>query len=342
MGRATRRNRITSPEKTALINPFNIRLRDEFLDYLTAVGRSEGTIAGYRSDLLIIFTLISERLGNKKFPDLTKRDLIALQGMLLNEHGNSPARVRRLKSAISSLSNYCQDVLDDDPEFAGFHSIVRKIESPALQPVREKTVWEDEELDALMEKLSADGQHDKACMVALAVYGGRRKAELCRFRVSDFADDRLVCGGALYKSAPIRTKGRSGGKYLPCYTLAKGFRPYLEKWLQYRTEHGIESEWLFPMDGDPSTQIQESTLNSWALTFSKITERPFYWHSLRHSFTTRLVRAGIPDGVIQEIVGWASSDMVKVYTDIDADEQIGMYFKDGDISAPKKKNLGEI
>ena len=31
--------------------------------------------------------------------------------------------------------------------------------------------------------------------------------------------------------------------------------------------------------------------------------------------------------------------MVQLYKDIDADEQIGMYFKDGDIVAPEQKGL---
>ena len=53
-------------------------------------------------------------------------------------------------------------------------------------------------------------------------------------------------------------------------------------------------------------------------------------------------KAGIPDGVIQSIVAWESSDMVQLYKDIDADEQIGMYFKDGDIVAPEQKGLGDL
>jgi hypothetical protein len=39
-----------------------------------------------------------------------------------------------------------------------------------------------------------------------------------------------------------------------------------------------------------------------------------------------LQRAGIPDGVIQEIVNWETADMVKLYSDLTADEQIGKYF----------------
>jgi integrase len=75
-------------------------------------------------------------------------------------------------------------------------------------------VWEDEELDQLLDKLIEKKWFDKACYLALAMYSGRRKAELCRFKVSDFDDDKLVCGGALYKSAPIKTKGRGCGNMI--------------------------------------------------------------------------------------------------------------------------------
>ena len=56
-----------------------------------------------------------------------------------------------------------------------------------------------------------------------------------------------------------------------------------------------------------------------------------------------LSRAGLPDSVITEIVGWESSDLCKIYVDIEADEQIGMYFdENGEISANKTTNLSEI
>ena len=342
MPRKTRQNDITSPELLAQVNPDNMRLKRDFLDYLRSTQHSEGTIKGYDNDLDIFFVYCLQQLGNKKFVEVSKRDIVSFQNWLIHENGNSPSRVRRIKSAISSMSNYIEAILDDEEEFRNFRPIVRKIENPAMRAVREKTVWEDADLDALLGRLSESGQHEKACVLALAMYSGRRKAELCRFRVSDFSDDNLVCDGALYKSAPIRTKGKGGGKYINCYTLAKRFKPYLDAWMEQRAERGIESEWLFPSADDPSRQISISTLNSWAATFSRMTNKDFYFHSLRHAFTTNLVRAGIPDSVIAQIVSWESNDMVKVYTDIDADEQIGMYFKDGDISVPDRKGFGEV
>lgn len=339
MARKTKMNKITSAEKTALINKGNLQLKDEFLTYLRSVGRSEGTINGYDNDLLIVFTYVMEHLNNKDFAKITKRDLINLQGWLIS-NGNSSARIRRIKSSISSLSNYCENILaDDDPDFNGYRSIVRKIENPPLQATREKTVWETEELENLLKHLVDRKKYEQACFVALGMYGGRRKAEICRFRVDDFDDSRLVCGGALYKSAPILTKGN---KYLECYTLAKRFKPYFDMWMDYREEHGIESEWLFPDKDNPKDHIQITTLNSWTKTFSNITQNNFYFHSLRHYFVSDLAKEGIPDNVVVQIIGWSSADMFNIYNDNSKDDQLAQYFKDGDIFVPDKKSIADI
>lgn len=340
MARSTKMNSITSPELLRQVNPKNKQLLADFLDYLRSVQRSETTIAGYDNDIQIAWVWCLQNNDNKFFVDWTKRNIVAYQNWLLNNNENSPARIRRLKAALSSLSNYIEGVLDD--EFPNFRNIINKVENPVNRPVREKTVWEDEELDDLLEKLVERADYEKACYLALAMYSGRRKSELCRFRVTDFTDERLVCGGALYKSAPIKTKGQGGGKVIPCYTLAKKFKPYLDYWIDYRKRHGIESEWLFPNKKNPKEYVPISTINSWSNTFSRISGRPAYIHSLRHYFTTSLAKAGIPDGVIQSIVAWESSDMVRLYTDLDADEQIGMYFQDGDIVIPDKKGLSDI
>lgn len=340
MGRKTKHNAITNSALLSQVNPDNIRLVSDYIDYLKSTKKSDTTIAVYKNDLDIAWVWCLKNNKNKFFVDWTKRDIVSFQNYLVNENGNSPARVRRIKATLSSLSNYIESVLDD--EYPSFRNIIHKIENPPLQPVREKTVWEEQELDELLAKLMEKKEYEKACLLALARYSGRRKAELCRFRVSDFDAEHLVCDGALYKSSPIKSKGRCGGKYISCYTLAKKFKPYLDAWMEARKEKNIKSEWLFPSHDNPENQIGISTINSWAETFSKMTGRDFYMHSLRHSFTTNLVRAGIPDGVIQSLVAWESAEMVRTYTDIDADESISMYFKDGDINIPNKKTLSEI
>lgn len=65
-------------------------------------------------------------------------------------------------------------------------------------------------------------------------------------------------------------------------------------------------------------------------------------HSFRHMACTRMVQAGIPTNVVQEIFGWGSPDMVEVYSDLDLSDEIGKYFKDGDIVAQGKKTLSDL
>ena len=342
MGRKTKMNSITNPEKIAQINKANIRLKNDFLSYLSSMQRSPKTIAGYDSELLIVFTYILENLDNKDFVKLTKRDIISLQNWLVNTNCNSPSRVRRIKASLSSLSNYIENVLDD--EYPNYRNIIHKIESPANQPVREKTILTDEQVDYLLDYLVKHKKYEKACLLALAVCSGRRKSELTRFKVSYFDDKNLICDGALYKtSEKIKTKGRGvNGKQIYCYTLAKKFKPYFDLWMKFREENGIESIWLFPMKNNPSEHIKAETLNSWATTFGNILGVDFYMHALRHSWTTGLIRAGLPETVIKELAQWSNLDMVAIYNDCEAEEQFANYFKNGDINTSQKRSLQDL
>lgn len=340
MGRKTKMNKITSPELLAQVNPENTDLLKEFLAYLKSTKKSQGTIDQYKSDIEIAFVWNLQHNKNLFFCDWTKRQIVKFQNWLIEDNGNSPSRVRRVKASLSSMSNFIEAILDDD--FPNFRNIINKIESPPNVPTREKTIWTEEEVKDLLDKLTDKKKYDMACFLALAAYSGRRKSELCRFKVSDFSDDKLVCDGALYKSDPIQTKGRGGGKFINCYTLAKKFKPYLNMWLEDRIAKGIESEWLFPHLEDQSKQMPVSTANSWSKVFSRLSGKESYLHAFRHFFTSSLVQAGIPDGVIQAIVNWESADMVRLYDDTSTDEQISMYFKGGDIVAPQRKGLGDL
>ena len=183
-------------------------------------------------------------------------------------------------------------------------------------------------------------------MLSLAMNNGRRKAELPRMKVSYFTENNIIYG-SLYKSPEtVTTKGRgSRGKQLTIYTLKNGFQKYLDLWLNYRKENNITSEWLIPKKENGiyiDEQIPITTMDSWAETFSRILGVPFYWHSLRHFFTTACSRSGLPDDIIKNLIGWQSNDMVAIYKDIDADEQFAQYFGEDGIKKVEKKTLSEI
>lgn len=343
--RGTVYNNITSDEKMKQVNPENLQLENDFLEYLVSVDRSPNTIKQYRSILHVFWCWNLEFNNNKFFVDLSKRELVKFQNHALNTWGWSPNRINTVKATLSSLSNYIENILDD--EFDNYRPIVRKIESPVKETVREKTVFTQEELQGLLDTLVEREEYLKACEVALAMYSGKRKAELARFKVSYFDDENLICGGALYKTPEkMVTKGRGkGGKLLDVYVLAKPFKPYLDLWMAERAELGIDSEWLFPKYKDDNwldEPIDVSTLNSHAKSFSRITGKPTYHHSLRHWYTTYLLDQNLPDSVVQAIQGWNSGDMVRVYDDRSTDSQFEKYFGADGIKQVEQKGLADL
>lgn len=344
-GRTTVYNEITSKEKLKQVNPDNLELEQDFLEYLTSIDRSQGTIKQYKANLHVFWCWNLEYNKNKFFVDLTKREISKFQSHAINVWQWSPKRIRTVKATISSLSNYIENILDD--EYEDYKPIVRKIESPADTTVRTKTVFQSDDLQLLLDNLVEKKKYMKACVLALAMNSGRRKAELPRFKVSYFNKDNLICDGALYKTPEkVMTKGRgSRGKPLDLYILAKPFQPYLDLWLEQRKELKIESDWLFPKHKNGEwidEQIDVALLDSWAKTFSNILGQPFYWHSLRHYFTTKLKSSGIPDGVVQDVIGWDSADMVKIYDDTPSEQQFEKYFGADGIKKTKQTTLEDL
>lgn len=347
MGRSTVYNNITSSELLEQVLEDNTYLMKEFLDYLKSIDRAKTTIYQYEQDLNIFWVWNLQHNGNKEFTKITKREFSKFQNHAINEWQWSPKRTRRVKSVISSLSNFIENILDEEPEYEGYRSIIKKIENPVNEAVREKTVFEAEELQELLDILVERERYDQACALSLAMNSGRRKAELPRFKV-DYFDKENVIFGSLYKTPEkVTTKGRgSKGKLLYLYVLKNQFDPYLKLWLEEREKLGIDSEWLFPAkttDGySKDTAIGIDTLNSWAETFTRLINKPFYWHSLRHYFTTSCSKSNLPSNVIQEIVGWESADMVNLYNDTSTDETLGKYFNEDGIVQVKEGTLSDM
>lgn len=342
MGRKTVMNDLTTPEEIAAYNSENRQLKEDFLEYLRSTQRSPGTLKGYNSDLDIFFVWNMKYNGNKSFVNLTKRNIVAFQNWLITENKNSPARVRRIKSALSSFSNYIENICDD--EYENFRPIIRKIENPVNTTVREKTVLTREQLDYLLDTLVKQGNEQIACCIALAAFSGRRKSELVRFKVSYF-DESNVYLGSLYKTPEkIKTKGRGLGKYIYCYTLKHDFQPYLNLWLEKRARLGIENEELFVVKhGNGYTPATDQTVSGWAEQCERILGVPFYMHSLRHFFTTQLsAEKNLPDEVIKKLVGWDSLEMVSLYKDVDIEEELGKYFDENGVKTVEQGSITSL
>lgn len=344
-GRSTVYNDLTSEEKLARVNEENLELEDDFLEYLVTTDRAESTLVQYRAAINIFWCWNLDFNKNKSFVELTKREISKFQKHALNEWKWSPRRMRFVKSVMRSMENFIINIIDDD--YPDYKRIWDKIENPVNEAVREKSVFTDEELQILLDKLVEREEYMKACVLALAIYGGRRKAELVRFKVSYFDKENLICDGAIYKTPEkIKTKGRGQrGKLLYCYTLAKPFQPYLDLWLQERKKLNITSDWLFPQYKNGKwldEHITTTTADSYARTFSKIMDNNFYFHACRHKFVTALSEQNIPDKVIKDIVGWDLLELVSWYRDTEAEDTFDKYFGADGIKQVEQKRLSEL
>ncbi len=343
MGRHIIKHKIISEESCSNILPENKELMDDFLRYLKSIDRSPTTIEAYTSDLNIFFVYNLENNNNKRFPDITKREFIRFQDHALNEWQWSPRRLRRVKSAISSLSNYIENVLDEDPKYANYKSSIRKIESPVNQPVLDKTIFTNEELQKLLDYLVSKKRYRQAAVLSLCMNSGRRRSEIPRFKTEYFTDDNVIFGSLWKTPEKVKTKGRgSKGKQIHLYVLKKQFEPYLKLWMDYRKENGIESEWLFPNMNDYSKPMSTETMRMWVKPFSRFLGKDFYWHSLRHYFTTELVRNDIPANVIKEMINWETTDMVDLYTDLSSDDLFGKYFDENGIKKIQYRSVANL
>jgi len=345
MARSTVYNNITNNDKLKLINYENKQLGDDWLEYLQSIDRSPQSIVAYRSDLNIFWVWNYEFNSNKFFTKLTKREIAKFQNHAINTWGWSPNRIRRVKSCLSSLSNYIENVLDDEEEFENFRPIIRKIENPNKEVVRKKTIIPDEMVDHLLNTLIEKKKYERTCAVAIAAYSGMRISELLKMKISYFDDDHFVYD-AMWKTDRIRTKGFGKlGKPLNKFILY-GAKPYIDLWLEERKVKGIESEYLFVSkrkisDGKYEWNARQD-IGHWTKEFTNIIGDDFYFHCMRHYTCTRLHRMNLPSHVIQEFFGWSSSEMLKIYNDLTAEDEFGKYFDKDGVKEVKQGSLTDI
>ena len=303
----------------------NRKLVTDFLKYAKSLDKSPQTIHQYEEWLKVFFSWNYDENDDTFFINLKRRDFVYYFGWC-REHGMSANRIATLKSVLSSLSTEIELLYED--VYPSFHNQLRALEPVHIAPVRQKTVISDADMADILQKLVDKGEYQVACYLALACASGSRKAELLQMRVDFFVPEREVFNGYMYCTPEIRTKGRGKqGKMIKKYVIKELFDPFLKLWLAKREELGITSPFLFvTKHGKDYVQATIATANNFANKVSKLFNIDYYAHSSRHFFCTYLKRMKLPDDVITQIFGWANSDMIKIYSDIPADEVLGEFF----------------
>jgi integrase/recombinase XerD len=338
MARKTNKTIYATDEKWEMVNEFNKELFKSYIDYLRSVDRSNATILNYSSNIKIIMVWFMEYAGNKRLVDMKKRDIVNFQNWLINVQKYSPAHVRGLRSMLSSVSNYIENILDD--EFPDFKNIVNKIEAPSLSHIREKTVLTEDQLEKLLNTLIKNKDYQEACMVACLAYSGMRKSEVCQVKESFFGEENVFYG--MYKTPKIRLKGRgTQGKRENKYIIKSMFDPYLNLWLEERKNKGITTEELFVVKNKNGySGISGATLAQWCDKFTKILGVDVYPHAFRHFFATMLASRNFPLSKIKDLMNHESASTSEIYIDRDKEDNLkGLFDENGIVMQEKQQDI---
>lgn len=156
----------------------------------------------------------------------------------------------------------------------------------------------DEEIQALLDYLSADDKYELRIAVMLAAFGSLRRSEVCALEASDFSGNTVTISKAM-----IRTKD---GDWVTKAPKTDG---------SFRTVRLPQ----FVVDmidlSQPGRIIQchpDALSNRFnrAVKFSKLPNH-FSFHSLRHYYVSIAHILGIGDAYVQKMGGWTSDQIMK-------------------------------
>lgn len=320
-GRKTFRKIITSEELINQINPENIKLMERFLKNF-ATKRSPNSVVVYKSNLCIFFVWNLLENDNRPFVKIKKLQMLDFFDYALSELRWSPNRFHQMHSCLSSFSDWIENYYDEVEGYENFRNIVKKIEKPSKEAVREKTVLKEDDINKIFAILEEEHKTQEQCLLALAISCGARVSELARFSTSLIDEDNTVFDGLFLETTEkIRTKGAGvTGKMLRKYILKDTFLTYYHKWLIERDnilkETGQDHDFIFiTKDGNPANADR---LRDWMSDWGDIVNQPIYPHSLRHYQISLLKRLGIDDDLIVYLTGWAEGTghtMIAIYND---------------------------
>ena len=320
MTRKTVRNIIVTKELLEQVLPENKKLFERFLKEKNTRS-SDLTVEGYRSDGSIFFVWNLLYNDNKLFTDIRKLELADFFTFCVNELGWGSARFSRVKSTLSSFSNFIEKFYDDI--YKNYRNIVlRAVESMPKVPTREKTILTEEQINSVFEYLEEEKEFQAQCWFALAIASGARFSELLRFNIDHIDENNTAFDGIfLETTTTIKTKGRGrGGKMIRKYIIKDLFWKHYQKWLPIREEilkkNSKENKSLFLKNNGES--LEEGTVRGWVTKIENFLGVPYYPHASRHYCCSMLAKAGISYELIKELFGWNDTLMCSVYDDTSA------------------------
>jgi site-specific recombinase XerD len=314
--RKTFKNKITTDELIAQINPESQKLVDKYLKNF-ATKRSPNSFKAYKSNFNIFFCWNILENDNKLFTDIKKIEMQEFFDYGLTELRWSPNRYAQVHSSLSELSKFIEKFYDE--KYPNFRNLMTFIEKMPKENVRKKSVFKKEELDGLMEWLGELDKPNEQCLLALIMSSGARASELVRFTTDMIDYEHTAFEGLFLETTKdIKVKGRGvNGKEIPRYLIKDLFVPWYDKYMPIREkimkEHNQEHDYIFvKFNGEPA---KVSTIRGWIEKWDDHLSQHWYLHAGRHFWCSYLIGIGLEKQLVQELQAWSSDALVDIYND---------------------------
>ena len=159
-------------------------------------------------------------------------------------------------------------------------------------------------------------------MLMLTYSAGLRAGETARLKITDIDSTRML----------IRVNQSKGNKDRHTLLSQVALETLREYWKEYRPK-----EWLFPRDTNPLAHVPVATIQT---AFKRAKRqanlrKPASCHTLRHSFATHLLEAGVDLHTIQVLLGHSSIRTTTVYLHV-SNKSLAKIVSPLDLDPPKK------
>lgn len=285
-------------EKWNLVNKENKDMVEEFLSANKHL--SPRTLTQYVTCLRQFFWYVYEKLKDKEFYKISKRDFIKYLGYMQDRHLSSSAIGLR-KSAVSSFCNYIENIVAEDmEECEKFRNFTRGMPSLAKTKCYEKIAITKDEHELIMKTLEDRKDYLGMAWVATAYNVGARRAELIQFR-TEILEQEFNYEDGYILTHNLRGKGKSIEGKIIKYMINEDAYKYMKLWIKNR---GYESEYIFTTKyGGKIKPLSVTWANDFCVNVvSKIVGRRINPHLYKSTVVTRLLSEGVDMKLVSEFI----------------------------------------
>lgn len=310
-------------EKFNSCNVVNRDMMNEFLEVNNQL--SKETRKQYTSTLRQFFYFVYEKLNNKPFYQITKRDFIRYMSFM-QERGLSSSAISLKKSAVSSFCNYIENIVADDmEECKTFRNFTKGMPTISKDAVYVKKSITAEEYEKICNYLKEHQMLLELAWVVTAYNVGARRSELRQFK-TEMMDYVPKEGENYILSHPVRGKGKGEQGKVIRYMIPLWVRDAWKQWIDYR---GYENEYIFTVKhkGEIKPISQSWADDLCENILSQICGRRINPHLFKSTCITNLLEKGVDMKIVSKYIAQhESAETTALYDLRDFEEEKNKIF----------------